>query len=70
MVEQDAEAYAGFYVCAADLECHEAAIGGDDGVGGFEVFVVIEVGEADEVFAGAVEAQFVDVDLPGAVLAA
>src|SRR5262249_47535187 len=52
------------------LESHEFSIGGEDRIGSLAAFVVVEVRQASEIFAGAVEPQFPDVDVAGAACAA
>src|SRR5436853_2785186 len=49
-INQNAVAYARRISRPADLECHELAVAGDHRVRRFAAFVVIEVGEAGEVF--------------------
>src|SRR2546423_992807 len=49
-----------------NLEGHEAAVRGDDRIGSFAAFVVVEIRESSEIFAGSVELQFPDVDISGA----
>src|SRR5256714_6457057 len=70
MKEHDAVADACWVVGFGDLEGHEAAVGGDDRIGGFAAFVVVEIREAGEVLSGSVEFQFPDVDISGAASAA
>ncbi len=67
VIEKDSVADAGSVRAARYLECHQLAVGRDDGVGGLPSLVIIEVGQADEVFAGAIEFQLVDIDVLGAV---
>jgi len=53
--EQDAVADACGVVGLGNLECHEAAIGGDDWIGSFPACIVVEIRKASEVLSGSVE---------------
>src|SRR5213078_3783114 len=64
--EQDAVADACGVVGLGNLECHEAAIGGDDWIGSFPACIVVEIRKASEVLSGSVEFYFPDVDISGA----
>src|SRR2546421_440309 len=64
--EQNAIADARGVVGPGNLEGHEAAVRGDDRIGSFAAFVVVEIRESSEIFAGSVELQFPDVDISGA----
>ena len=54
----------------ADLECHELAVGGDHRVRRFAALVVVEMGEAGEIFSGAVQAELPDINVAVATFAA
>ena len=56
--------------CFSRLEGHKLAIGGHHRIGGLAAFKIIEVGQPDQVFTGAVQLQFPDVQVTRSARAA
>ena len=64
--EQDAITDARRVVGPGGLECLEAAVSRDNGIGSLSAFVVVEVGKTRKFLSGSGKLQLPDIDIPGA----